>query len=148
MTISKPPSLLRRVPSPIPCALSLQLQEILDHTALFRISGPEIEDETDRHHGHSKRESQVDRGPFVKPWGVTKEPRGHDAADVDHSQAERDRRRTAVVWLYVVRLPCDEAGCYGIRTYDLEKECAIVGRFVLRSWRRENKKQSIGRSPR
>jgi hypothetical protein len=109
------------------------LQETLNLPALFRIAGAEIDDETDGCYGHSKRESQVDRGSFVEPWGVREEPGGYDAADVNYSQAERDRRRAAVMWLYVVRLPCDEARSHGISTYDLKKECTVVTRFVLRS---------------
>jgi len=100
---------------------------------LLRIAGTEIEDETDGCHGHAKRESQVDGGCFVEPWGVSEEPGGYDAANVDRSQDERDRSRAAVMWLYVVRLPCDEAGTDGIRTYDLKKKCTVVTAFVPRS---------------
>jgi len=57
----------------------------------------------------------------VEPWGVTEEPGRYDAADVNCGQTERDRRRPAVMWLYVVRLPCDEAGRDGISTYNLKK---------------------------
>ncbi len=57
----------------------------------------------------------------MEPWGVTEEPGRYDAADVNCGQTERDRRRPAVMWLYVVRLPCDEAGRDGISTYNLKK---------------------------
>ena len=81
-----------------------------------------MENQTEGCHGHAERESQVDGGCFVEPWGISEEPGGYDAADVNHSQAERDRRRAAVMWLHVVRLPCDEAGSGGINTHDLKKE--------------------------
>ncbi len=57
----------------------------------------------------------------MEPWRVSEEPGGYDTADVGHRNAEPDRRRTAVMWLYVVCKPRDEAGSSGITTYDLKK---------------------------
>jgi hypothetical protein len=57
----------------------------------------------------------------VEPWGASEEPGRHDTTNIDHSHAEPDRCRTAVMWLYVIRVPCDEAGSDGINTYDLKK---------------------------
>ena len=57
----------------------------------------------------------------MEPWGVSVEPGGYDTAEVDKSHGDPDRRRTTVMWLYVVRVPCDETGSKGINSYDLKK---------------------------
>jgi len=57
----------------------------------------------------------------VEPWGVGVDPGRYDAAQVDQSHRDHDRCRTAVMWLYVVRIPCGETGSDGINTYDLKK---------------------------
>jgi hypothetical protein len=56
----------------------------------------------------------------VEPWGVIEEPGRYDATGVSCGHADRDRRRAAVMWLYVVCVPREEAGSDGITTYDLK----------------------------
>jgi hypothetical protein len=57
----------------------------------------------------------------VEPRGVIEQPGRYEAAVVKCGHADRDRRRAAVMWLYVVRVPREEAGNDGITTYDLKK---------------------------
>ena len=113
--------------------MSIRLQETQDLRALSRIAGTEVEDETDACHSHAERESQVDAGCFVEPWRISEQPGGHDPADVNYTHAERDPRRPAVMWLYVVRIPREQARGDRISAYDLKKKCTVVGCLVLRS---------------
>jgi hypothetical protein len=66
----------------------------------------------------------------VEPWSLCKEPGGHDASDVSHRKDESNRGRAAVMRLYVVRNPRGEGGSAAKTAYYLEKQRAIVGRFV------------------
>ena len=102
MTVPKSPLLLGRVPSPIPCASLVHLQEILNLPALCSIADVEIEHETGGYHSYAKLKCQVDRSSLVETWGVRENPGGYNAADVNRDRAECDRRRAAVMWLYVV----------------------------------------------
>ena len=54
-------------------------------------------------------------------WGAGKKPGRYDAAHVTGGRGKRDRRRAAVMWLYVVRLPREYAGSDGINLCDLKK---------------------------
>ena len=56
----------------------------------------------------------------MKPWRASENPGGYKAADVGCGRAECDRRRAAVMRLYVVRVPREETGSDGITTYDLK----------------------------
>ena len=97
------------------------MQETQNLPALCRVADAEIKDETNRCDSYSKRESQVDAGCIVEPWRASENPGGYNAPEVNHGRADRDRCRAAVMWLYVVRVPRDEAGTGGITTYDLKK---------------------------
>ena len=47
-------------------------------------------------------------------------PGGYDPANVNYGHADRDRRCAAVRWLYVVRVPRQEARNGGITSYNLK----------------------------
>ena len=88
---------------------------------LCQIAIAEIEDETGGCHSHTKGGSQVDAGCVVEPRGSGEKPDGYDAAYVNYDRAERDCRCAAVMRLYVVRLPRDDARSEGISAYGLKK---------------------------
>ena len=56
----------------------------------------------------------------MESWRARENPGGYNAPDITHGRADRDRCCAAVMWLYVVRVPSDEAGCGGETTYDLK----------------------------
>ena len=120
MSISKSPPFLGRVPTPISCTPLFRLQETLNLPAVCRITGADIKDETGGCHSYAKRNSQVDGGRSMEPWGTSEQPGGYDPADVKCAHADRDRRCAAVMWLYVVRVPRKETGSGSITTYNLK----------------------------
>ena len=122
MSISKSPPLLGRVPPPISCQCTplFHLQETLNLPALCRITGAEIKVETGGCHNYAKRNSQVDGVRSMEPWGTSEQPGGYDPANVNYGHADRDRRCAAVRWLYVVRVPRQEARNGGITSYNLK----------------------------